>query len=349
MYLEGSQHRITSPHIDRTQFRNMSVEQLLRHLISHDLVDRRRVQVRSLLHQHQLLDYRRRRNHPSHAQTRRQGFGKCAAIDRPAGLNIAALSALLQRQHRRHRLPVKSQVLIGGILNDRRIKRFGQIQHLQTFCVGHRHTRWIGKIRAEVGKLNPTSCRFGGLRVTLGRLVFTRPKPVVAWLICVKGRKRAQIRGPAHQRRILGTEEQFTQIINRLLRSRRDQNILRPALNTNLRHMRGNPMTQGQIALRDRVLQGLRLMLWRECRLKRISKRLRRKQRRIRYPTGKRKQPRLIKQFEQFANFRSLHTANTCCILRSEGHFDHFLSSPSRNRQESAKQVNTSDLLFQLS
>ncbi|MPL96396.1 hypothetical protein SDC9_42574 [bioreactor metagenome] len=305
--LERGEHRLKPRAIDLAQHRDVLVEELLGDLGGDHLVQRRGLQVGSLLHQHHLADDRLCRHHPAHAQTGRQRLREGAAIDRPAGLEIA-LAAHLDRQQRRIGRTRVAQRLIGCVLDHRDVERFRHVEHRLALGQIQRDAGRVGEIGREIGEFHPPARGFGIGR-DLGRAtVRRRVEPVIARLIGVEGAKRAQIGRPADKCGVVRVDEQLAEVIERLLRARGDQHVLGRAGDAQRRHVADDPAAQRQIALGLRILQRGARRLGRDGAGHGARKGLAREQRRVGDAAGKGNDLGLVQKLEQLADLRGLHS-----------------------------------------
>ena len=286
----------------------MRVKDGARHKVGDNLVDRGGVQVGGLFHQYQAPDHCPCGTDPAEAQPGGQGFRERAAVDDAAVLD-AALGGDVQGQQRRHRVAVIAQHLIGGVLDHGDIKIIGQPQRRLARSEGQCLASGVGEIGGEAGVFHPASCGLC-LDEDLGcGPVAQRVQPIAGRLISVERAQRAQIGGPGHQHGIAGSDHQLAQIVQGLLAARGDQDIAGITGDGQLGHFDRDPLAQGQMALRDGILQGLGGRAIRQCCGKGVATGVGGEQRWVGDATGEGQDIGLVQQLQQLADFRGFHPA----------------------------------------
>ena len=145
--------------------------------------------------------------------------------------------------------------MIGAVLDDRAVERIGQIEHAFAFLATQRLAGRIGEIGRQVEELHPPALLLRRRRIVGGRAVSHGVQPVVVGFVGGKGLQGAKIGRPRDERRIALGQVELAEIVERLLRAGGDDDVVEPAGNAELVHLRRDPRAQPLVPLGRRILQ----------------------------------------------------------------------------------------------
>ena len=241
------EHEVAAGGIDRPQALEVAGQHArLEELIDHDLVEGARVEVRRLLERQDLGHVRLVHDHVAEPEPRREDLREGPEQDHPV--------AVVERLDRRGAAAAVVEVAVGIVLEDRHAMAARDVVDRPLARLAHAHARRVLEARDGVDELGPHVRQHRLQGVGAHALLVHRHRHVVG-LVRVEGLQRPEEGRVADDDLVARVEEELGDHVERLLRSRGDQDLALAGGDALLGQVGRQQAAQRTVALRRTVLQ----------------------------------------------------------------------------------------------